>query len=92
MLSDAVNLTNLHFDCEITYGGPGRVARQLYRDGFRWLEAFGGAKGSLDAGVDVITFTESSLSPRGMRHPRPGFEENMEVFKAELRRLLLHGE
>ena len=88
MLADTVNLTNLHFDCNIAWGGPGRIARQLYRDGFRWLEAIGAAKGSLDAGVDLITITDSSMSSGWMRDPELGFEERMKESRAELRRLL----
>ena len=91
MLADAVNLTSLYFDCQITWDGPTRVARQLYRDGFRWLEAFGAAKGSLDAGVDVITILDSSLSLGWMRDPVPSFEDNLKSFKTELRRLLQWG-
>ena len=88
MLADAVRLTSLHFECHITWGGPSRVARQLYRDGFRWLEAFGAAKGSLDAGVDVVTVTPPNLSLNWRNDPEPRHEENMKVFRAELRRLL----
>lgn len=79
MLADAVNLTKLHFDCDITYGGPTRVAKQLYRDGFRWLEAVGAAKGSADAGVDIITLRDLNLSM------------NLKAFRAELRRMLQQG-
>ena len=91
MLADAVNLRSLQFDCYITYGGPGRVAKQLYRNGFRWLETFGAAKGSLDAGVDIITVTPSNLSSNWRRDPEPRYEENLKVFRAELRRLLRQG-
>ena len=91
MLADAVNLKSLHFDCQITWGGPSRVAKQLYRDGFRWLEAIGAAKGSLDAGVDIVTVTDTSLSSGWMRDPEPSYEENMKVFRTELRRILQWG-
>ena len=88
MLADAVNLTNLHFDCNIAWGGPSKIARQLYRDGFRWLETIGAAKGSADAGIDIITLTDSNLSSSWMRDPESRHEERMKVFRAELRRML----
>ena len=87
MLADAVNLTSLHFDCDITYDGRSRFARQLYRDGFRWLEAVGTAKGSLDAGVDIITI--ANFHPDWLQPFDAGrHEEEMKVFRAELRKML----
>ncbi|KAM0796834.1 hypothetical protein BDR22DRAFT_498252 [Usnea florida] len=90
MLADAVNLTRLQFDCLIAWDGPSKVAKELYRGGFRWLEAIGAAKGSLDAGVDIITVNES-YSPRWMQNFVGSREEWMKVFEAELRRLLQRG-
>ena len=87
MLADAVNLINLDFDCQITYGEPGRFARQLYRDGFRWLEAIGAAKGSLDAGVDIIT-VENFHPGWGQPLDAGRHEEEMKVFRAGLRKML----
>ena len=95
MLADAVNLTRLDFNCLITWGGPTwggptKAAKELYRGGFRWLEAIGAAKGSPDAGVDIITVNESN-SPRWMQNFAGSREEWMKVFGAELRRLLQRG-
>ena len=89
MLADAVNLRRLNLDCKIAWGlHPKRIAKQLYRDGFHWLEAWGAAKGKFDAGVDIVEIAGRNL----MYNPGPGSEPTLdklrEEFKAELRRLL----
>lgn len=91
MLADAVNLTRLHLDCQLAWGGPSRVAKQLYRDGFHWLEAMGAAKGRFDAAIDIIDISEANLTCHGYLYIRAGGlspEEKMEEFKAELRKML----
>lgn len=94
MLAGAVNLKRLHFDTRIAGGGgPQRVARQIYRDGFHWLEAVGSAKGKKDAAVELIEVLESNWQ-RGFwltRREEPegrGSQQNLEAFRGELRKLL----
>ena len=93
MLADAVNLRRLNLDCKIAWGlNPKRTAKQVYRDGFHWLEAVGAAKGKFDAGVDIV-----ELAPRNWVY-NPGKEceaildtildKSREEFNAELRKLL----
>ena len=86
LLVGAVNLTRLSLDCVISWGGVDRKAKQLYRDGFHWLEAVGVAKGKFDAAVDMIEITDEFF----LRAQKSGSEkEEMEKeFRAELRKLL----
>jgi len=77
MLASAVNLRRLHIDCQIRHcwGIDLRhEAKQLYSDGFHWLEAMGAAKGKFDAAVDIIELDYT--------------DEGMEAFRNELRKLL----
>lgn len=94
MLAEAVNLKRLHFDTHIAGGGgPQRVARQIYRDGFHWLEAVGSAKGKKDAAVELIEVLEdnwqrySRATRRGELEGR-GPQHDLEAFRDELRKLL----
>ena len=86
LLVGAVNLTRLSLDCVISWGGPDRKAKQLYRDGFHWLEAVGVKKGKFDAAVDMIEVTGDFF----LRAQKSGSEqeEMKKEFKAELRKLL----
>ncbi len=67
------------------------VARQLYRDGFHWLEAVGAARGRFDAALDLIEISEDNLI--GYAYSRipeveKSLEEKMEEVKTEIRRML----
>lgn len=95
LLANAVNLTRLHIDCRISWSGPKHAARQLYRDGFHWLEAMGVAKGNFDAAVGIIEIQEIhgdnfnqyyryGVEPK----EKPTEEELLEEFRGELRKLL----
>lgn len=89
LLAGAVNLSSLRLDCQISWGGPKKVAKQLYRDGFHWLEAVGAAKGKFDAAIEVISIPEAQLNGYGYgRMSGDSPEEKMAEFKAELRRML----
>ena len=91
MLVDAVNLEHLDLGCHIGWGGgPKKIAKQLYRDGFYWLEAVGTGKRKFDAAVDIIEIADEYLT-RGshfgtVSDTNP--DELREEFRAELRRLL----
>ena len=89
LLAGALNLSNLRLDCQISWGGPKKVAKQLYRDGFHWLEAVGAAKGKFDAAIEVISIPEAQLNGYGYgRTSQNSPEEKMAEFKAELRKML----
>ncbi|KAF2490083.1 hypothetical protein BU16DRAFT_531421 [Lophium mytilinum] len=93
MLSGAVNLKRLHFQCRIGWGNNVRkVARQVYRDGFHWLEAVGVAKGNYDAAVDLISLAEFThhRSPWRIPNEEDAVDQaaKMEAFGDELRKLL----
>jgi hypothetical protein len=92
LLASAVNLRRLHLDCRIGwYGSPTRLAMQVYRDAFHWLEAVGSAKGKWDAALQVIEVHEENFNGCAYRHvsvqTKPSYEEQMEVFRNELRKL-----
>jgi hypothetical protein len=89
LLAGAVNLRRLHLDCLMGRStDPKRVAMQVYRSSFHWLEAVGSAKGKWDAAVDVIEIREESFHDPW--HPRAttSHDEQMGVFQNELRKLL----
>lgn len=67
------------------------IAKQLYRDGFHWLEAVGVAKGKFDAAIDIIEIPEVNLNgfPYGrVNGDNLSLEEKMEQFRGELRKML----
>ncbi|KAF2873814.1 hypothetical protein BDV95DRAFT_567806 [Massariosphaeria phaeospora] len=90
MLALATNLNKFRVEGTITWGNEGKqVARQMYRDGFPWLEAVGAAKGRLDAAVDVIELCEGNFSRNTSQASRTThLEKNLGAFRAELRKLL----
>ena len=95
LLANAVNLTRLHLDCRIKWGsGPKSVAKQVYRDGFHWLEAVGVAKGTKDGAVELIEVMDGNFDEwRGYGHnksaeEKPTPEERLEIFRTEMRKLL----
>lgn len=95
MLSSAVNLKRLHLDCSIAWRGGGkRSARQLYRDGFHWLEAVGALKGKFDAAIDILDVAGDNFESYAHRHGQiPLTDEEIKAagkleFEEEMRRLL----
>lgn len=69
---------------------PKYVARQLYRDGFPWLEAVGSAKGGMEAAVKLIEVAPVNFQMRywQRRDETRNYESDMEKFRAELVKLL----
>jgi hypothetical protein len=89
LLASAVNLRRLHLDCRITwYSTPKRIAMQVYRDAFHWLEAFGSAKGKWDAALEVIEILNENFDQVRYSQVKLSYEEQMKVFQNELRKLL----
>jgi hypothetical protein len=102
LLAGATNLECLDIDCRLGYfsssWGTGkkqlvahRVARKTFRDCYPWLEAIGKAKGKTDAGVEIIRIDEENFDGHVWRaggYQVPKIDEELEVFRKELRRLL----
>ena len=89
-LASAVNLSRLRLDCRFGWGGPRKLAKQLYRDGFHWLEALGAVKGKFDAAIDVLEISDENWH-RYYGHGAenaPSPEEKREQFNAQLRKML----
>ena len=89
------NLKKVVFDCEIGwYRAPERLARQLYRDGHIFFEAYGTANGGKDAAVDVLELSEwnfdknNNWSYRRGGDSLPDKDGCKKRFQAELRKLL----
>ncbi|KAF2264814.1 hypothetical protein CC78DRAFT_220846 [Lojkania enalia] len=90
VLACATNLKKFKFATTISWGGePKWIARQLYRDGFPWLEAVGMAKGRDDAAIDIVELSSENFRGRGWRR-REGLNEGEDYkkFKVELSKLL----
>ena len=98
LLGLCTNLENLFLDCTIGWvRTPQGLARQIYRDGHYFLEAYGRAKGRKDAGVDVLELRDSNFDRDGYstswwsrrRHVvLPEKDEFRTQFQAELRKML----
>jgi hypothetical protein len=80
-LMPATNLESFNTHGYMRCGGTGakRIAIQIYRDAFPWLEAVGREKGRTDAAVDV--FNIKCIPPNGDFHQQ-------DDFRVELRKLL----
>lgn len=96
ILGQAVNLERLYIDCQIHWGAPTHVAKQIFRDGHHWFEIMGIAKGRVDAAVDILDIGDKNLGARYQYSDENGRswvksldEENKKKeFQTELRRLL----
>jgi hypothetical protein len=68
------------------------AARQIYRDGFPWLEAVGMAKGKVDAAVDIVDLCGDNFlrwyANNGSQTTAEMEKKNVESFKGELSKLL----
>lgn len=54
-----MKLRSLFLDCSVSwYTSPQKIARQIYKDAHYFLEAYGSANGSYDAGVDLLEMSE----------------------------------
>lgn len=66
-----------------------RLARHLLRSGGYWLEAVGRAKGKRDAGVEAVKLAPCNFGLRDEDEDTVVYEEEMERFRGELRKLLM---
>ena len=95
LLSTCTNLKRFLLDCNIGWRRqPKEIARQLYRDGHYFLEAFGAANGNKDAALDVLevsTWNNNRRNRYGWHGPAdsvPDPEKEKDEFKAEMRKPL----
>ena len=95
MLAGCTNLQSLNLDCNIGWTRtPIQLARQIYRDGHYFLEAYGTANGRMDAAIEVLRLSEwnynrdNYYSWRRSSSSLPGPDEFKKQFQAELRKLL----
>lgn len=92
LLAGATNLQSLMLSCTLNdfASGMESIARQLFRDGHHFMEAYGTANGSKDAVVDIIELGEDNFdSTNFYRNSAPlNAEEGQEKFDAALRTLL----
>jgi hypothetical protein len=94
MLASATNIKKLRIEAFTHWREePHWVARQLYRDGFPWLEAVGAAKGKLDAALDLLELCSPQLAEDeereyGFNRRGGDYEKDTEVFNKELSKLL----
>lgn len=98
MLSTCTNLQTLFIDCTMGWlRTPKQLARQLFRDGHYFFEAFGAANGRYDAAIDVLQFAEEwqfnkHAGGRWYNHSqdkeREADPEKKQQFEDELRGLL----
>ena len=95
LLAGATNLKTLYLDCQIGWmRKPKELARQLYRDGHFFMEAFGKANGSKDAIVDVLELNDWNFdknnywSYRASQANLPEQEAFKTQFQQDLRSLL----
>ncbi|WPH05092.1 Hypothetical protein R9X50_00799100 [Acrodontium crateriforme] len=90
-LAACVNLKVLGFECNNGgYRGDGKsIARQIYRDGHYFFEAYGAANGAKDAAVDILNFPDNHFT-RSWRQTSRDSKTEKEAFDKELRRLLKH--
>ncbi|KAF2646248.1 hypothetical protein P280DRAFT_387178 [Massarina eburnea CBS 473.64] len=94
-LSTATNLENFIIYRTLGYrSDPKGVATNFYRDAFPWLEAYGTAKGKVDAAVDTVQISGSNLCltrrhrERWPREMTSGTYDKMDEFREELSKLL----
>jgi len=88
----ATRLRVLRLECRVGDGATAeRVAQQVYRDGFAWLEAVGRERGRWDAGVEVLRLSEENWCGGnlwGVKKSEEEVQKALRTFGRELRRLL----
>lgn len=90
VLITATNLESLTISGSLYTCGGKSAAKQIYRDGFPWLEAVGAAKGRIDAAVDLITVSSDNFKSwhsKNSEDPEAD-KKNAEEFKEELSKFL----
>lgn len=85
VLAWATNLTSFHITTPIGYYRSSNLgAGQFYRDAFRWLEAYGAAKGKRDAAIDILHLEETCFSNIWGPHSNLSHADRVKQFKTVL--------
>ncbi|KAI2484008.1 hypothetical protein Ptr902_02948 [Pyrenophora tritici-repentis] len=89
-LLPATNLTSVVIETPGSYSSqPKRIAHQLYRDAFPWLEAVAAAKGKVDAALDVLQLGDGFFrQPWGRQSQSSDRKAKTKEFMTELGKLL----
>jgi hypothetical protein len=91
-LAGCTNLKSFMLDCDIGWlRSPKHLARQLFRDGHYFLEAFGAANGKKDAALGVLQLGDSNYDKTRYawrQRSIPEREEFQDQFDAEMRKLM----
>lgn len=89
-MADCVNLRSLFVDCTIGWYhySPEKVARQIYKHAYFFLQEYGIANGSYDAGVDVLEMSEFHFKEQNADKDMVFSAKKYEVFNEVLRSYL----
>ncbi|KAK0306412.1 hypothetical protein LTR01_006270 [Friedmanniomyces endolithicus] len=99
LLADCTNLKKLFLDCAIGWRRhPEGLARQLYRDGVYFFQAYGAANGSKGAAVDILELNDenhgkverwgAAAASSSEAQKEAEKDEHKEKCRAELKKLL----
>lgn len=86
MLSGATNLKALELNGTVDTRGPAQLAKQIFREGYHFVQAYGAANGSKDAAVDIIHLSDAAFKFWRQRKSAT-IEEHRQTFKHQLRAL-----
>jgi len=88
LLAECTNLQTLTLDCHVLDARTGKyLARQIFRDGFRFFEAFGTAHGRKDAALDILKLSDECIGHHGYVNSIERDQLEADVY-AEFRKLL----
>lgn len=92
ILASCTNLKSLAFECNIGWiRMPKQLARQLYRDGHYFLEAYGAANGAKDAALKILKLGDTNYAYTRASAGAPdktNAEKCHRDFEEEMRKLL----
>ncbi|KXT10795.1 hypothetical protein AC579_2977 [Pseudocercospora musae] len=92
-LAECTNLDSLYFDCDVGHyyqREHKKLARQIYRDGHFFLEAYATANG-LDAALKVVQFSERQFAKNRNAEELEFDQSKRDEFENELERLMKKG-
>lgn len=86
-LAESPHLQRLRIETSVfAEGDPTKAAKTFYADAYKFLEAVGAAKGSKDAGVDVLDFGKQAFTYKDEKKAtKPWADALVAEFKENLR-------